>query len=129
MTCLVSVSIPNCQKIILEINGKSSPNTTQRFIEQLPFSVILNVWGEEIYTNELPIEMPEENAKSVVNLNDIAYWPPGKAICLFFGHTPISKKEKILPASPVNIIGRILNPNKFLVNVADGKKALFQRES
>lgn len=129
MTCLVRVSIPNCPKIILEMNSKNSPETMQRFIEQLPFSAILNVWGEEIYTDESPIEISEENAKSVVSLNDVAYWPPGKAICLFFGRTPISEKEEILPASPVNIIGRILNPDTSLVKVADGKKALFQRES
>ena len=31
-----------------------------------------------------PITQPEENAKSPVQLNDIAYWPTGKAICLFY---------------------------------------------
>ena len=30
--------------------------------------------------------------KPIVDLNDVAYWPSGKAICLFFGPTPIGKK-------------------------------------
>ena len=40
----------------------------------------------------------------------MAYWPEGKALCLFFGPTPISKDGKILAYSPVNIVGKILDP-------------------
>lgn len=66
------------------------------FIKNLPFSLTLNVWGDEIYTDESPIDIPEENAKSSVSLYDVAYWPTGKAICMFFGPTPLGKKEKSL---------------------------------
>jgi hypothetical protein len=40
---------------------------------------------------------------------DVAYWPEGRAICLFFGLTPISKNDKILAYSPVNIVGKIID--------------------
>ena len=89
----------------------------------------LNVWGEEIYTNESPINMSEENSKSPVTLNDVAYWPTGKAICLFFGSTPIGKKGEIIPASPVNVIGKILQPDKSILKIADGKTANFNLKS
>ncbi len=71
--------------------------------------------------------MPEENAKSPVSLNDVAYWPQGKAICLFYGPTPIGKKGEITPASPVNVIGKILQPDKNILQNAEGKKATFSK--
>ena len=53
--------------------------------------------------------LEEENAKTEVNELDVAYWPEGKALCLFFGPTPISKDGKILAYSPVNIVGKIID--------------------
>jgi len=32
-------------------------------------------------------------------LYDVAYWPTGKAICLFYGPTPIGNKNEIKPYS------------------------------
>ena len=40
-------------------------------------------------------------------MGDVGYWPPGQALCLFFGPTPASHDDEIRPASPVNVIGRI----------------------
>ena len=81
----VEVVIPNIETIDLELDDSISPKTVEKFVEQLPFTVGMNLWGEEIYTDESPIKEKEENAKSIVKLNDVAYWPSGKAICLFFG--------------------------------------------
>ncbi len=63
-------------------------------------------WGDELYSEPTSVKVGEENAKAEVQLFDMAYWPKGSALCFFYGYTPISK-EKILPYSPVNIIGRI----------------------
>jgi len=121
----VQVTIPNLPLIILELDDVNSPKTVNAFIEKLPFTVDLNVWGNEIYTSESPITQPEENAKSLVELNDIAYWPTGKAICLFYGFTPIGKPGEITPASPVNVLGKIISPDKSILNNVDGKSAIF----
>jgi len=121
----VQVTIPNLPLIILELDDVNSPKTVNDFIEKLPFTVDLNVWGDEIYTSESPITQPEENAKSLVELNDIAYWPTGKAICLFYGFTPIGKPGEITPASPVNVLGKIISPDKSILNNVDGKSAIF----
>ena len=51
------------------------------FLKQLPFTVGINLWGDEIYSDESPISQKEENAQELVELNDVAYWPNGKAIC------------------------------------------------
>ncbi len=125
MKYTVQVTIPNLPLIILELDDVNSPKTVNAFIEKLPFTVDLNVWGNEIYTSESPITQPEENAKSLVELNDIAYWPTGKAICLFYGFTPIGKPGEITPASPVNVLGKIISPDKSILNNVDGKSAIF----
>ena len=126
---MVEVDIPHHEPISIELSGNHSPKTVKKFIDALPFSIPLNVWGEEIYTNESPIDEIEENAKSFVQVNDVAYWPTGKAICLFFGPTPISQANKIVPASPVNIIGKIIDPEKSIIKIADGKNATFRLQS
>lgn len=121
----VRIEIPNLPDVALELDETNSPKTVQDFLKNLPFAVDLNVWGEEIYTSESPINMPEENAKSPVSLNDVAYWPQGKAICLFYGPTPIGKEGEITPASPVNVIGKIIQPDKDILGKAEGKTAKF----
>jgi len=129
MKQIVEVGILNSSSIILELNDENSPKTVKSFLEQLPFTLELNVWGDEIYTSSSPIEIPEENSKSPVSLYDIAYWPTGKAICLFYGPTPIGKNGEITPASPVNIIGKIIDPDKSVLDTAEGKEATFSLKS
>ena len=123
----VLVKIPSTKNIKLELDDSNSPKTVKKFVERLPFIVGINLWGEEIYSDESPISVDEENAKSSVQLNDVAYWPSGKAICLFFGPTPIGKKGEITPYSPVNVIGKIIQPDKKILDeLSDGMKASFE---
>jgi len=120
--------IKELENITIELDDTSSPKTYTSFLKLLPFSVTAHIWGEEIYTDESPITQPEENAKDLVNLNDVAYWPNGKAICLFFGPTPIGKKGEIKPYSPVNVIGKIINPDKnILSKMNEGAKITFDK--
>jgi hypothetical protein len=124
----ITVDFPKIKTIDLELDDEISPNTVKTILDCLPFTVAMNSWGEELYTNEIPIEIKEENAKSLVELMDVAYWPPGKAICLFFGPTPIGKKGEIKPYSPVNIIGKIKTVDKkFLKDMHDGIMVTFRR--
>jgi hypothetical protein len=125
----VIVEIPHSSNILLELDDATSPNTVNDFVSKLPFTVDLNVWGDEIYTSKSPISQPEENAKSPVNLNDVAYWPTGKAICLFYGPTPIGNPGEITPASPVNIIGKIISPDKKILNDIHSERATFSLQS
>ena len=97
------------QTILMELDESKSPKTTRAILDSLPIKVKINRWGDELYTDKTPILAEEENPQSVVYLLDVAYWPEGNAICLFLGPTPISKESnKILPYSPVNIIGKII---------------------
>ena len=121
----ITLKVSNSPIIRIELDDSFSPNTVEEFLRKLPFSVNLNLWGEEIYTSESPIEQNEENSIPLVNLNDVAYWPTGKAICLFYGPTPIGNIGEITPASPVNKIGRILSPDKKILNLIDGRVGTF----
>lgn len=123
----IQVEIPSIQNIELELDDSASPQTVNALLEHLPFTVGINLWGEEIYTDESPINVVAENAKPLVDLFDVAYWPNGKAICLFFGPTPIGKKGEIKPYSPVNVIGKILNADKkILSKIKDGTSVTFR---
>lgn len=82
--------------------------TARKIVEILPVETSFNTWGDEIYFS-LPISAElDDSARAVVEIGDLGYWPPGKAFCIFFGQTPASQPGKIMPASSVNIIGRVL---------------------
>ena len=121
----INLKVSDSAIIKIELDDSFSPKTVAEFLKKLPFSVSLNLWGEEIYTSESPIAQNEENSVSLVDLNDVAYWPTGKAICLFYGPTPIGNTGEITPASPVNKIGKILSPDKNVLSSIDGKIANF----
>jgi hypothetical protein len=120
--------IRELESIIIELDDTNSPKTCKSIFNSLPFSVNAHLWGEEIYTDESPIAQPEENAKELVELYDVAYWPNGRAICLFFGPTPIGKKGEIKPYSGVNVIGKIINAGRSVIeNFKEGTKITFQK--
>jgi hypothetical protein len=124
----IDLVIPNHDNIKLELDDSKSPNTITEFLKKLPFTVGINLWGEEIYTEPTPINVKHENPKELVSLNDVAYWPPGRAICLFYGPTPIGNKGEIKPYSPVNVIGKITDPDKTILSqINEGTKVTFQK--
>ncbi len=125
----IEVTIPGLKNIDLELDDNNSPKTVKSFLENLPFTIGINLWGDEIYTDESPINEGEENAKTPVELYDLAYWPSGKAICLFYGPTPLGNGNEIKPYSPVNVIGKITNPDKkILLELKNGLKVTFQKK-
>jgi hypothetical protein len=96
------------REISIELDDSRSPKTVQAILENLPIQVGISRWGDELYTEKTQIIAVEEQAKREVSFLDVAYWPEGNALCLFYGPTPISKDEQILAYSPVNIVGRII---------------------
>jgi hypothetical protein len=101
-------------------------NTANKVWDALPITASANTWGDEVYF-AIPVQTELENAKELVGLGDIGYWPPGKAMCLFFGKTPISKGNEIRPASAVNLIGKIEGDPKVLKKVKDGETINIRR--
>ncbi len=111
----------------LEVAGwLNETNTASKVWEALPITGSINLWGDEIYFS-IPVEAGLEDAKETVSLEDIAYWPQGKAMCIFLGKTPISQGEEIRPASPVNVIGRIEEVKTLLGKVRQGEEITIRR--
>jgi uncharacterized protein len=80
----------------------------KKISEILPFSGNFSTWGDEIYFT-IPVKADlDATAQDIVQKGDLGYWPTGKAFCLFYGPTPMSKGNDIVPASAVNIIGRVI---------------------
>lgn len=118
------------REISIELDDSRSPKTFQAIIENLPVEINITKWGDELYTERTQILANEENARREVDYLDVAYWPEGNALCLFYGPTPISKDGQILAYSPVNIVGRI-NPrgnekDELLQEIKDNTKVIFR---
>ena len=79
----------------------------KKIVEALPIIANPNEWGDEFYF-EIPVNTPlDETATTKVKAGDIGYWPPGRALAIFFGPTPISTGIDPVPASAVNLVGKI----------------------
>ena len=64
--------------------------TAEALWEIFPPESRASLWGEEIYF-PIPLSVEgEPDAWEEVEVGTVAYWPPGDALCLFFGPTPAS---------------------------------------
>ncbi|MEE9196930.1 MAG: cyclophilin-like fold protein [bacterium] len=95
--------------------------------DALPITGRANIWGEEIYF-EIPLDAPAEPAaREEMEVGEIAFWPPGKAFCIFFGPTPASTGDAPRAASPVNPLGKITGDPKQFLNVPHGADVHVER--
>lgn len=82
--------------------------TAAKIGEALPIRTSFNTWGDEIYFS-IPVDSElDDGAQEVVEIGDLGYWPPGSAFCIFFGQTPVSEPGRIMPASAVNVVGKVV---------------------
>ncbi len=96
--------------------------TARAVANALPIETSPEEWGDEFYF-EIPVEMPlDETATTRVRVGDIGYWPPGNALAIFFGPTPISRGSEPVPASDVNLVGRITGDAALLKRVKGASK-------
>jgi hypothetical protein len=100
--------------------------TASALWEALPIEADGSVWGDEIYF-PVPIDADPENAKEVVDMGEIAYWPPGSAFCIFYGRTPASRGDEIRPASAVNPLGHIQGDATTLRGSRNGVRVTLER--
>ncbi|MBI5248131.1 MAG: hypothetical protein HY912_01440 [Desulfomonile tiedjei] len=94
-------------KLSMDAELNESP-TAEKVVSILPIETSFNTWGDEIYFS-IPVESAlDKTAKEEVELGELGFWPSGNAFCIFFGPTPMSRGQRIIPASSVNIIGKVV---------------------
>lgn len=99
----------------------------QEIAGALPIIAEPNEWGDEFYF-EIAIAAPLDNtATTSVKAGDIGYWPPGNALAIFFGPTPMSKGSDPVPASAVNLVGRIIGDAAVLKHTKGAKEIRIER--
>jgi len=94
--------------------------------DALPIEAKADTWGDEIYF-DIGLTAAPESPREVVEPGDLGYWPPGRAFCVFFGPTPMSRGDEIRPASPVNVVGRIVGDPKAFKAVRAGTRVTLRR--
>jgi hypothetical protein len=95
--------------------------------EALPIEASISTWGDEFYFSVPVRQSADDTATLEVKVGDIGYWPPGEALAIFFGPTPASTGDDPVPASDVNVVGRILGDARSLKNVARERSIRIER--
>ena len=98
----------------------------EAILSALPISERCQRWGDEIYF-PIPVDMANEGGQDVVELGDLAYWPPGKALCIFFGPTPASHGDEPRAASAVTVVGKIVGDLLPLSQVQSGAEIVISK--
>ncbi|MBN1399420.1 MAG: hypothetical protein JXA74_01205 [Anaerolineae bacterium] len=100
--------------------------TAEAIWDALPIEARASTWGDEIYFG-IPVHLDEQDAREIVAMGDLGYWPPGHAFCIFFGRTPMSRGNEIRPASPVNVFGKVEGDARVFTRVANGARMRLER--
>ncbi len=75
----------------------------------LPFKPVINMIGGKIYF-EMPINPDVEGMERVTDVEkgDVCWWPGPRALCIFYGPTPLSGDDsRPISPHPVIRIGRM----------------------
>jgi len=108
------------KKIVIKIGNRTieadltSNDTTDLFYSALPKTITMQRWGDEYY-GDCGIKVnAAEDARAEMEVGELAIWPEGNALCIFFGPTPASTDKKPRAISKVNPIGKISQDVSFL---------------
>ncbi|MEE9524850.1 MAG: cyclophilin-like fold protein [Thermodesulfovibrionales bacterium] len=103
--------MPKTIKIIigdLELYAELNKSSTSKTLASiLPLEFTMSRWGDEYYGNcGINAEL-DTGSREVMEIGELAVWPVGNALCIFFGPTPASHGDEPRAASPVNPVGRL----------------------
>jgi uncharacterized protein len=94
------------QGAILQADLYDTPDAVE-LLNMLPVEIEMSRWGEEFYGDCGLKQKLSKGARVEIEAGELAVWPQGSALCIFFGRTPASIDEKPKAASKVNPIGKI----------------------
>jgi hypothetical protein len=109
-----------------EVEAVIFDNVTARgIVSVLPIENNISLWGDEIYF-PLTSEIKVDSLKDCVEKGDLAFWPEGNCLCIFFGPTPASVGNEIRPASPVGIFGKVTGDLSLFKKVKAGSRIVIK---
>jgi hypothetical protein len=81
----------------------------RELLKILPQEISMSRWGDEFYgALGKKLDAAGDAVRDVFEVGEVAYWPPGNALCIFFGPTPASRRGEPRMASPGVALGKIL---------------------
>ncbi|UCH12744.1 MAG: hypothetical protein JSW18_02030 [Candidatus Omnitrophota bacterium] len=113
----IEIEIEGKGRALAELDNRN-PQIAEKIYEKLPIEGITKLWQEEVYF-ETSLKLNYENKSSTSCKGDLSYWPPGQAICIFFG--------KSGPYSEVNHIGKIIQNLDIFLKVKEGDKIVVKK--
>ena len=118
----VEFILPDNLTIEGELRSVSSPRVIERILASMPIHSRIHLWKKEFYF-EIGIKMGLEKAVSSCKAGDIAYWPQGDAVCLFF--------DEMIPYSKVSPIGRfsLSDFNEVFKQIRSGTSITMQQKT
>ena len=118
--------ILKCKETKIVLNLRETL-TADIIYNALPLKSKVQKWGDEIYFETgLSIEL-ESDAKSIVNIGEIAFWNSGSAIAIGYGKTPISKGNEIRLISPCNIWADSKFEKSYIENIKENEIIILEK--
>ncbi len=121
------------KKIVIKIGNRTieadlnNSDTSDLFYSALPKKITMQRWGDEYY-GDCGIKVnAAKDARAEMEVGELAIWPDGNALCIFFGPTPASTDDKPRAISKVNPIGKISQDVSFLKDLPTSIQAEVQR--
>ncbi len=103
--------------------------TIEKLLSSVPFRAKVNRWGDEVYFDAPVSAELEEDARAVMEVGEVAFWPDGSAMAIFFGPTPVSTDGRPRAYSPCNMLGRVSGDATLLKSVVSGSSVEVSKES
>ena len=104
----------------LEISAEMNESpTAKKLIPMLPIEFNMSRWGDEYYGDcGIKTELSPD-ARDIMEVGELAVWPTGNALCIFFGPTPASREDEPRAVSPVNPVGKLIDNPEALKKLGD----------
>jgi hypothetical protein len=102
--------------------------TVEGLLSSTPFKARVNRWGDEVYFDAPVSAEIEKDARALMEVGEVAFWPDGSALAIFFGPTPVSTDDRPRAYSPCNIVGRVVGDVTLLRSVGTGACVKVTRE-
>ena len=99
----------------------------EKLAKKSPFSSEAERWGDEVYFR-LPVKLRLRGERTLMEVGEVAYWPEGNSLCLFFGPTPASRDDRPVAYSDVKPLGRVVEGLESLRKVKDGEEVRVEIE-